>query len=117
RDEQNNAVVERPKWQKVARVLTNHLAISGEFTYSLNLRRKDVNLHPTEDFLRHAKAGHCVRFASALCLMCRSCRIPARVVNGFRSLEAKNPNGPFDGRYVIRNRHAHSWVEVLVERE
>lgn len=111
------ATVPQKKWLKVARVLSSHLAYSNEFTYSLQLRRTRNDLDPTEDFLRNVKQGHCVRFASALTLMLRSCRIPARVVNGFHGAEAKNPGGPPDGRYVVRNRQSHSWVEALVERE
>jgi protein-glutamine gamma-glutamyltransferase len=43
--------------------------------------------------------------------MLRSLSIPARVVKGFRGCDSQG-----DGRYVVRQRHAHAWVEVLVPR-
>jgi hypothetical protein len=110
------AWVDPPKRQKVARLFAGYLGLSDEFTYSLTIRRKHLNLDPTEDFLRHTRTGNCERFASALCLMLRSCGIPSRVVNGFRGAEAETADGAPTGRYVVRESHAHSWVEALVPR-
>jgi hypothetical protein len=95
--------------EDVARALNQYLAASGEFTYTLDLRRHDRRLDPTVDFLRYVKKGHCERFASALALMLRSHGIPTRVVKGFRGADHTE-----NGRYVIRKSHAHSWVEALV---
>jgi hypothetical protein len=95
----------------VARVLTDHLANSAEYTYTLKLNRKDTELDPVLDFLINLKRGHCERYAAALTLMLRSVDIPARVVQGFRGAE---PVG--EGEYVIRHNQAHSWVEALVPR-
>ncbi|GIW79281.1 MAG: hypothetical protein KatS3mg105_1088 [Gemmatales bacterium] len=99
-------------WEKVARALTDYLARSGAFHYSLELQRRNLSLDPTEDFLRNVKSGHCSRFASGLALMLRSCNIRSRIVVGFRGAEALDDTG----RYLIRQRHAHSWVEALVPR-
>jgi transglutaminase-like putative cysteine protease len=101
----------REDWGVVARVLTNHLANSAEYTYTLKLNRKDTELDPVLDFLINLKRGHCERYAAALTLMLRSVDIPARVVQGFRGAE---PVG--EGEYVIRHNQAHSWVEALVPR-
>ncbi len=93
----------------VARAFERHFAASGEYEYSLNLRRFDRNLDPIEDFLFHTKSGHCERFASGLTLMLRGVGIPAQFVIGYRGcipLEA--------GKYVVRQDHAHAWVEILV---
>src|SRR5262249_18125527 len=98
-------------WEKAARALTSYLAASGEYTYTLDLRRDDSGLDPTLDFLWNVKEGHCERYAGALALMLRSVGIPARVVRGFRGAESQG-----DGTYLGRNSHAHSWVEVLVLR-
>lgn len=97
--------------EKVARALTRYLASSSDYTYSLELRREDPAADPIEDFLIHVKQGHCERFAGALALMLRTQAIPARVVKGFRGAEDQG-----DGRYVVRNSHAHAWVEALVWR-
>src|SRR5262249_35005559 len=96
---------------KVARLLTDYLAKSSEFKYSLKRPRKNHALDPTEDFLVNVKEGHCERFATALALMLRSCGIPTRLVVGFRGLD---PLG--DGHYVLRQSHSHSWVETMMVR-
>ena len=62
------------------------------------------------DFLLRHRAGYCQHFAAALALMCQYSGIPARVVNGYRV-------GPAEavGRfYLVRQKHAHSWVEVYL---
>jgi transglutaminase-like putative cysteine protease len=100
--------------ERVARALVDYLALSGEYDYSLSLERQDRQLDPTEDFLRNVKQGHCQRFATALVLMLRSAGIPARLVVGFRGAEAKSALEPDNGWYIIRQSHAHAWVEALV---
>jgi hypothetical protein len=100
------------KWEPVARALTDYLASSGEYHYSLELQRRDLALDPVEDFLVNVKQGHCEYYATALALMLRSAGIPARIVNGYRGAEA--PEGQPRGYYVVRESHAHTWVEALV---
>jgi transglutaminase-like putative cysteine protease len=102
-------VLEPEQWEPVARVLSDYLAGSGEFTYTLRLTRQDMTVDPILDFLVNLKQGHCERYASALALMLRSVGIPARVVKGFRGAD-----GEGDGSYVVRHSHAHAWVEMLV---
>lgn len=97
--------------EEAARRLCDYLALSGEYTYSLERRRTDTTIDPAVDFLRNVREGHCERFASGLALTLRSLGIPARVVKGFRGLEEKD-----EGIYAVRNYHAHSWVEALVPR-
>lgn len=97
--------------EKVARILCDHLKYSGEYTYTLDLKREDPDMDPTEDFLRNVKQGHCERYAGALALMLRAEGIPARVVKGFRGCESLG-----DGRYQVRNSQAHAWVEAVVSR-
>ena len=94
----------------MGRALTVYLARSGEYTYTLDLRRQDANIDPVMDFLVNVKAGHCERFASALALMLRSQGVPSRVVVGFRGRRERSD----DGAYVIRQNQAHAWVEILV---
>src|SRR5207245_3575800 len=49
------------RWEKLARVLTHCLANSGEYTYSLEIRRRDRSIDPTLDFLKNVREGHCSR--------------------------------------------------------
>jgi hypothetical protein len=99
----------REAWLRVGRALTAYLAQSGEYGYTLDLRRADPGLDPVMDFLVNTRAGHCERFASALALMLRSQGIPARVVVGFHGPGDRQA----DGSYVVRENQAHAWVEMM----
>jgi hypothetical protein len=98
-------------YEPVARALSKYLSHSGEYIYTLKLRRADPSTDPVEDFLYRSREGHCQRFAAALTLMLRSVGIPASYILGFKGCE---PEG--DGNYLIRQDQAHAWVEVLVQR-
>ena len=96
--------------ERVGRALTAYLARSGEYAYSLDIRRQDANLDPVMDFLRNVKAGNCELFASSLSLMLRSQGVPARVVMCYRGADERSG----DGAYVVRDNQAHAWVEIAV---
>ncbi|MFQ5581852.1 MAG: transglutaminaseTgpA domain-containing protein [Mariprofundaceae bacterium] len=79
------------------------------WTYDLNV---DIDsAHPVEHFVLQGRRGHCELFASALALAARSLGTPARVVNGYYGGEW-NEVGGF---YLLRQQHAHSWVEAWVD--
>ncbi len=63
-------------------------------------------------FLRTAKNGYCTQYASAAVLMLRYLGIPARYVEGFKTAEMNRFAGAYQS--VIRDNHAHAWVEVYV---
>ncbi len=96
-------------WEDVVVLLTSYLARSGEYGYSLTARRVAEDLDPTLDFLVNVREGRCEQYASALALMLRSLRIPARVVKGYRGCDSGG-----DGTYQVRQSQAHAWVEVLL---
>jgi transglutaminase-like putative cysteine protease len=98
-------------YEKVARALSKYLSESGDYTFTLDLRRQDLSENPVEDFVFNVKQGHCERFATALAMMLRTQGIPAQLVVGFRGAEARG-----DGVYYVRHSQAHSWVEALVWR-
>lgn len=82
--------------------------------YTLDLthdRREDMD--PLEQFLQIDRAGHCQFFASSLAMMLRSQGIPARLVVGYKSGEY-NALGQ---QYVVRQSHAHAWVEALIDED
>ncbi|HEX7288424.1 MAG TPA: DUF3488 and transglutaminase-like domain-containing protein [Candidatus Angelobacter sp.] len=88
-----------------ARAIEGYL--KSNFSYTLQLpgnRERD----PLAHFLFERKKGHCEYFASAMAVMLRTQGIPARVVNGFRGGEYND----LTGNYIIRQKDAHSWVEV-----
>jgi len=78
-----------------------------KFGYTLQLPRT-VPRDPVANFLFERKQGHCEYFASSMTVMLRTLRIPARVVNGFRTGEFND----LTAQYVVRASNAHSWVEA-----
>jgi transglutaminase-like putative cysteine protease len=94
-----------------ARALEEYLRSSGLFHYSLHLNVVDPNLDPVLDFLVNRKEGHCGYYASALTLMLRSIDIPARMVNGFKGGDWNELAQVLS----VRQKHAHSWVEALIQ--
>ena len=88
-----------------ALVIENYLR--SRFGYTLQLPEKEAK-DPIANFLFARKQGHCEYFASSMAVMLRTLGIPSRVVNGFRSDEFND----ITGSYVVRAKHAHSWVEA-----
>lgn len=100
-----------------AQVLEKYLANNpDEFVYSLSRPRLRSDMDPTEEFLHQPatadgkKAGWCQHYASALALLLRSQRIPARIVIGFRGADWN----PAWKTHEIRAYHAHAWVEAFI---
>jgi protein-glutamine gamma-glutamyltransferase len=81
--------------------------LKTHYGYTLQLLRTPA-ADPLANFLFERKQGHCEYFASSMAVMLRTLRIPARVVNGFRSDEFND----LTGNYVVRAKNAHSWVEA-----
>jgi transglutaminase-like putative cysteine protease len=81
----------------------------ADFRYSL-YQPEYLMSDPLEDFLLRRKSGHCEFFATSTVLLLRQMGIPARYATGFAIQE-------YDGlldMYVVRQRHAHSWVLAYV---
>lgn len=105
--EQNTA-----RWMRnirLARVFEAELS-SDRFRYTLDLRTfvRHDDLDPIELFLNEYRFGHCEYFASALCALCHSVGVDARIVTGFLVDEYDSASG----RYIVRESDAHAWVEV-----
>jgi protein-glutamine gamma-glutamyltransferase len=94
---------------EIARKIENHLR--SAYSYSLDLKRVEDG-DPVADFLFNTREGHCEYFASAMVLMLRSRRVPARLVNGFQMGEYNEAADV----YTVRQSDAHSWVEVYFPR-
>ncbi len=65
-----------------------------------------------DQFLFETKRGYCDNFSSSMAVMLRSIGIPARWVKGFTGGEFQEMIGDGKRRHLIKNEHAHSWVEV-----
>jgi len=91
------------------RVLEAHFLQSDRYSYSLTPPRNTTpERDPIESFVADTRTGHCQYFATALALMLRSQRIPARVVSGYHGGEFNE----MGGYWQFRQRDAHAWVEV-----
>jgi hypothetical protein len=88
-----------------ARAIERYLP--SNYLYSLDLAGPAPS-DPLAHFLFERRAGHCEYFAAAMTVLLRSLGIPARYVNGFLGGDYNDIGGDF----IIRARHAHSWVEV-----
>lgn len=85
--------------------------LQTQFGYTLEM--KAGGEQPLADFLFNVREGHCEYFATAMAVMLRTQGIATRVVNGFQRGEYNETAGV----YVVRQREAHSWVEVLMPGE
>ena len=88
----------------IARAIEAHL--QNDYGYSLQMTASGAD--PLADFLFNVRSGHCEYFSTAMAVMLRTRRIPARVVNGFLAGEFNETAGA----YTVRQSDAHSWVEV-----
>lgn len=64
---------------------------------------------PVINWLRQGSRGHCELFASAFVLLAREAGFPARLVVGFSGGSWNS----VEDYFVLRNREAHAWVEIL----
>lgn len=95
-----------------ARILEQHFLQPGRYQYSLRFRQsRNREMDPIEDFVANHRTGHCEYFATALVLMLRSQKIPARLIVGYHGGEY-NELGNY---YLVRQRDAHAWVEALLD--
>jgi transglutaminase-like putative cysteine protease len=78
-----------------------------DFQYARAVQRYGGGVDPVLEFLTLDRRGHCEYFATAMAMLARAQKIPARVVMGYRVGE----ESPF-GYDIVRERNAHSWVEA-----
>ncbi len=92
-----------------AKAVENYL--QTQFGYSLEMKAKGEE--PLADFLFNVREGHCEYFATAMAIMLRTQGIATRIVNGFQQGEYNETAEVF----VVKQKDAHSWVEVYFPRE
>ncbi|GAB5494738.1 MAG: transglutaminaseTgpA domain-containing protein [Phototrophicaceae bacterium] len=77
-------------------------------TYNESIPAPPAGVDPIDWFLFTQQEGYCTYYATSMVAMLRSLGIPARMAAGFAE-------GEYDaslGQYVVRERDAHTWVEV-----
>lgn len=81
--------------------------LKSNYGYTLELKAGGDD--PLADFLFNVREGHCEYFASAMATMLRSQGIATRLAAGFQRGDYNDTADVF----VVRQRHAHAWVEVF----
>ncbi len=82
--------------------------LRNNITYNERIPAPPVGVDPMEWFLFEMRQGYCTYYATSMIVMLRSLGIPARMAAGFAQ-------GEWDAslnQYVVRERDAHTWVEV-----
>lgn len=85
--------------------LEKYFTLSG-YEYSLDYVPVDDSI---DYFVFESKTGYCANYATAMTLMARAAGLPARYVEGYAAFEKTE-----DDEYVIRDSHAHAFVEVYI---
>ncbi len=103
----------------LARRLVDEAGADNAYDAALALQRElrswEYSLEPPPghgesdmvDFLR-SRQGYCEQYAGTMAVMLRSLDIPARVGVGYTAGKKVG-----DDEYLVRERNAHAWVEVL----
>ncbi len=82
--------------------------LRDNIVYNESIPAPPPNVDTVEWVLFDAKEGYCTYYATSMIVMLRHLGIPARLAAGFSQ-------GEYDAdiqRYVVREREAHTWVEV-----
>jgi transglutaminase-like putative cysteine protease len=80
----------------------------GVFTYSEDVEELPEGQDAIVDFLQNTKVGFCQQYAVSAAVLLRALGLPARVAVGYQDGTLQN-----DGSYMVTNKNAHAWVEVL----
>lgn len=99
-----------PLDEQIAANIARHLR--SEYGYTLDVTDSETrrDSDPILWFLSpDGRRGHCEYFAAGMTLLCQSLGINARVAIGFKCDEFN----PYSNQFVVRQAHAHAWVEVL----
>ena len=95
---------EENRFRKTMKIMS---FLKKNYIYSLNPPR-DKRFAPVDDFLFHSRSGYCEHFATSMTLLLRASGVPSRLVSGFMGGDF-NELGQY---YIVRERDAHTWVEV-----
>lgn len=82
--------------------------LRSNMTYNEAIPQPPLGQDPVDWFLFDYRQGYCNYYASAMVVMLRSQGIPARMAAGF----AQGNFDPAENAFVVRERDAHTWVEV-----
>jgi transglutaminase-like putative cysteine protease len=88
----------------------------NNFTYSLDVRPGHTATELADWLFAtdspNYRTGYCEQFATAMAVMARTIGIPSRVVLGFGPSDVLT-----DGTIVVRDKNAHAWVELWMDKQ
>jgi transglutaminase-like putative cysteine protease len=82
--------------------------LRSNFTYSTHVASVPPEQDWVDYFLFDSKQGYCDYFATTMVVLLRAEGVPARVASGF----APGEFDPSTGISIVRENHAHTWVEA-----
>jgi transglutaminase-like putative cysteine protease len=82
--------------------------LRANITYNERIPAPPVGQDPVDWVLFDFREGYCNYYSSAMVVMLRSLGVPARMAAGF----AQGTYDSVTGEFVVRERDAHTWVEV-----
>ncbi|MBV9596653.1 MAG: DUF4129 domain-containing protein [Chloroflexi bacterium] len=94
------------------KALTLEGYLRNNFTYTTHVDSVPTDQDWIDYFLFESRQGYCDYFATAMTVMLRAEGVPARVASGF----APGDFDPNTGVSIVRENHAHSWVEAYFPR-
>jgi hypothetical protein len=86
--------------------------LRDNFTYTTHVTNVPTDQDWIDYFLFDSREGYCDYFATAMVVMLRAEGVPSRVASGF----APGDYDPDTGISIVRENHAHSWVEAYFPR-
>ncbi|WP_199617571.1 transglutaminase-like domain-containing protein [Paenibacillus alkalitolerans] len=102
-------IVEEVPDNRLLRVSAVQRFLHESYTYTLDTELPPRGADFADTFLFERRAGYCNHFSTAMVVLLRSIGIESRWVKGFAP---GTPDADNAGTYVVRNKDAHSWVEV-----
>ncbi len=82
--------------------------LRSNIAYNESIPSPPVGADAVDWFLYEIQEGYCTYYATSMVVMLRSLGIPARMAAGF----AEGEYDTATGQYIVRERDAHTWVEV-----
>jgi protein-glutamine gamma-glutamyltransferase len=107
------ALIDASSFSDTNKIIALKQYFQKDFSYSLSFFGKEEYGTPLGNFLLKRKSGFCEYYATAAALLLRLYGIPSRYVVGYAILE----KSWLERKYVVRERHAHAWVEAFVDNK
>ncbi len=97
-------------------VIAIDLYLRKNYTYNIvNVPVPGKNQDFVDQFLFESKRGYCNHFSTAMIVLAREVGIPARWVKGYTNGEVDYNNETKEFIGTVREKDAHSWVEVYFQ--